>query len=791
MTILLGFKPVDSLALSGNVLPVAKKGMIDLRNQSLSQIIPLNGQWFFYWHQLLDPGKPVTEKGTLVNFPFRWEGATLNNEKLPSFGYASYKLQVLLPPHRDVLRMALQDTYCAYRLYINGRLMASNGVVSTSKKKFVPEWKYRTFDILPGTDTLNITLQIANFAHSRGGIRNELIIAKKDIVRLARQRTEAIDLLLTGCLIMGGLFFFGLYLLGNRDKAILLFAVFSTIYSYRVIGVDNYVLHSLLPSISWYITIRLEYITLFAGIGIFGLYNRYLYPEDVNNKILNAIIFTCFTFSAATLFLPPLYFTQLTKPFFAMMIGCLVYLPAVYISAYRNKRPGNLYSLISSFVLMLIFAINLFHYWDLIPPLQLLCAAAYIAFFFLQSLSLSNRVSFLLKKARKEAEQGLLAKSEFLSTMSHEIRTPLNSVIGISHLLLKNNPRKDQEAQLEVLLFSANNLLAIVNDILDYSKIEAGKISFEYIETDIVSILSNVLKGMQNRAQDKGLLLKLNIDKNLQCHVLTDPTRLTQVITNLLHNAIKFTHEGYVEAKLEVTEETEKAITLKLLIKDTGIGISKDKQKLIFERFTQADSSTCRGYGGTGLGLAICKKILELQGSELQLSSEPGKGSVFYFTQTFEKCFKTNEQRDSENHLPREDQKPLLGYDILLVEDNPMNVMVARAFLQRWGAFVDVAQNGQEALEKLDIPRHKLILIDIHMPVMDGYTAARKMRAKGVTIPIIALTADLAKETKEEVERNGMNDVVVKPFVPDDFYKQILYYLRQTDQQKTSSSLSF
>ena len=395
----------------------------------------------------------------------------------------------------------------------------------------------------------------------------------------------------------------------------------------------------------------------------------------------------------------------------------------------------------------------------------------------MQSLVLSHRVSFVLRSAREQAEQGLVAKSEFLSTMSHEIRTPLNSVIGMSYLLLKNNPRPDQVEQLDVMIFSANNLLNIVNDILDFNKMEAGKITFEHIETDIAFIAGNVVNSLKNYAQDKGIDLQLDIDSELKNKVLGDPTRISQIITNLAHNAIKFTPSGFVKVIIQVKNQTPRSITLDIKVKDTGIGISKAKQALIFERFTQADSSTSRGFGGTGLGLAICKRILELQNSTLHLDSEVGMGSTFYFTQTFEKGPVIIEKQNIDNNLPLKEGKPFTDISILLVEDNAMNVNLAQTFLKRWGATIDVAENGLDAVNKLDVNKHKLVLMDLHMPVMDGYEASRKIREKGITIPIIALTATIPAEVEYDIRQAGMNDIVAKPFLPDELYRKVLHYV--------------
>ncbi|HEY2580578.1 MAG TPA: ATP-binding protein [Mucilaginibacter sp.] len=752
-------------------IPVAKKGVIDFRSDSFSDNLNLDGEWLFYRKQLLNPQEVLRQPGEFIHFPELW-----SKQHLPSFGYATYSLTILLPKHHAPLEVSIANAYCAYRLFANDNEVASNGQVSTSPAGFVPHWIYKAFDVPERTDTLRLVLQVANFAHSKGGVKQSLMIGQKENIELDRERGTAIDLLLAGCLLMGGLFFLGLYLLGKRDKAILLFSLFAMVYSYRMIGCDNYVLHTLLPHLSWYLTVRMEYFSFFASMGLFGLYTKSIYPEEGSTFIINTISGISFLFSIVALCSDPLFFTRLVDPFLILMVFFLVYIPYIYLQAYRKKRAGSVYTLASTLALMSVFAITLFQYWRIIPQFQFVTFLGYISFFFLQSLVLSHRVSFALKQANEQAQQGLVTKGEFLSTMSHEIRTPLNSVIGISHLLLKNDPREDQKEQLDVMIFSANNLLNIVNDVLDYSKIEAGKVTFERIEMDIAALAKNLINGMQAIADDKGIDLRLSVEENLKNRVLGDPTRTTQVITNLVHNAIKFTIKGEVLFDISVKEQDDEKVTLQIKVIDTGIGISKEKQAAIFERFTQADSSTSRGFGGTGLGLSISKKILELQGSSLQLTSTEDKGSTFYFVQSFEKG-STISNMKKPDISPNKDEKAFSGFNILLVDDNSLNLMVAQSFLKRWGAGVDIAHNGEEAIKLLDVSKHDLVLMDLHMPVMDGYEASRRIREQRLKIPIIALTATLPSEIKEQLSKTGFDDIIVKPFLPDELYSKVFAHI--------------
>ncbi len=758
--------------------PEAKQGIIDLRKTNFSkETIALQGEWALYWKQLISTTDTNAIRTAFVPFPVLWSATIVNGKPLNHYGYATYALTVLLPKNQPTLALEIPDTYTSYRLFVNGDLFAVAGDPDSTEERSVAKWKQQTRELTVDSDTLHLLFQVANYWHFKGGPYKNILIGDKQALFFDKQVDNAFDLVLTGCLFMGGLFFFGLFLFGKHDKAILYFALFCMTYSYRMIGSRTYVLHDLFPNLPWSLTTHLEYLTLFLSVVWFTLYTRHLYPKDAVKYATEIQVWSCLGLSAVVLLTPPSIFTMIINAFLVVMFLVMIYIFYVYLKAMRNKRIGAGYALLSTGVVLVVFLLINLQYFGIISPQRGIIFLGYICFFFLQSLVLSFRFATVLKKAKDQAEQGLRAKNEFLSTMSHEIRTPLNSILGMTHLILRDNPRTEQKDQLNVLLFSANNLLAIVNDILDYNRIEAGKISFESIETDLPNVAKNIASGLRTSAEDKGIELRLQIDPALKNLILGDPTRVGQVITNLINNAIKFTKKGYVLLDIKVDSQTEKDITLTISVEDTGIGISKDKQKIIFEQFTQGDASTSRNFGGTGLGLAICKKLLALQGIHLNLKSEDGKGSVFYFQQTFLKSIHTDEKKELvTNLLPTEASKPLTGIAILLVEDNEVNILVAKTFLERWGAAVDVAMNGQEALDKLDKNKHKLILMDMHMPVMDGYESTKRMRADGVKIPIIALTASLPREVENRIKEVGINEIVVKPFVPDNLFRVILHY---------------
>ncbi|RFZ81239.1 PAS domain S-box protein [Mucilaginibacter terrenus] len=379
--------------------------------------------------------------------------------------------------------------------------------------------------------------------------------------------------------------------------------------------------------------------------------------------------------------------------------------------------------------------------------------------------------------AKEEAIQLSRAKDMFIGVMSHEIRTPLNAVIGMSHLLMNDNPSESQKENLNILKFSAENLMTLINDVLDFTKIETGNIELEKARVNVREMIEGVTLSMQYKAQENGIYLRSNIEESIPAFVIGDRARLVQILLNLVSNSVKFTSAGGVDIDLKVIEQDTKSVRIRFAVSDTGIGIAKDKLNTIFESFKQAEADTTRNYGGTGLGLAISKRLIELHDSRINVDSVPGRGSTFWFTITFKKL---------EDQTVNNNNKVETGLNIhvLVVDDNQINRLLINKVLKKWGATADFAENGQEAIDKLQ--EHKnfdVVLMDIHMPIMGGLEATGVIRTFNdpyfQNLPIIALTASMLSNQMGEIENAGMNDYILKPFDPATLHDKLSRYQKQ------------
>ncbi|HTH57545.1 MAG TPA: ATP-binding protein [Cyclobacteriaceae bacterium] len=379
----------------------------------------------------------------------------------------------------------------------------------------------------------------------------------------------------------------------------------------------------------------------------------------------------------------------------------------------------------------------------------------------------------LLKEAKQQAEEANLAKSRFLANMSHEIRTPLNGILGLTQVMMTEVANPEHLKYLEMIHYSGKNLTQIINDILDFSKIESGKLELENLNFNFGKIINNEIERYRFLAKQKGLYLTCEIDNSVPQEVIGDQVRISQVVNNLISNSIKFTSQGGISVNFSTVESKEREVLIQCTISDTGIGIAKEAQTRIFQSFDQADTSVTRKYGGTGLGLSIVKNLVELMGGTISVQSPfnsiMSSGSCFTFTLRLQTPV-ANVDAPKVVADATSLKKPV---QILVVDDNPVNLLVARKMIEKFGAVVITADNGATAIKLTQSIDFDLILMDLQMPVLDGFGAAREIRNLNYKKPIIALSASAYKEDIENSLDAGMNGHLHKPFTEAELFQVI------------------
>jgi len=757
-----------------------KHGILDLREwrPDMDESINMSGEWEFYWSQLLLPGDfPNKIKPKYFFFPHLWGDLADSTNSYSSFGYATYRVKIIFPHTDEILAFQLHDFYTAYEFYLNGELIASNGQVGKNEQESVPHWRPLIKPFKISRDTMEVVIRISNFHHSKGGLIIPPVLGTEAQLSQSREMLIGIDLLLTGALIMGGMFFIGLFIFGRHNKAVLYFSLFCLVYSYRIIGTGEYFLHEMIPHVSWQITTRLEYITLFLSPFFFMLFIQAVYPKEVNKIAANILKGISLLLVVVTIFLSSRVFTNLILPFFFVLFAYLFYGTFVFVLAAYRRRAGSRYAIFSIVVVFGVFAMQILNYMGMMPSYPYIYFLGYLLFFFLQSLILSYRFAYYFKQAKIKAEEGAKAKSEFLATMSHEIRTPMNGVIGMTGLLKSTPLTKEQLDYVETIRISGDNLLTVINDILDYSKIEQGKMELDLQRMNIIETVEDVVTLLSSTAAKKHLELLLKVSPNVPRFIVSDPHRLKQVLVNLINNAIKFTLEGEILLSVALKYREGRQLELEFAVKDTGIGIPKDKQDRLFQSFSQVDASIARRFEGTGLGLAISKQLVSLMGGEIGVESEVNKGSTFYFSiQTEEDANQHDELEELTNATT------FAGKRVLVLDDNETNLRIMKKQLSLWGFKVSVFHQPEEAIQNLRNDDYDLAIIDMQMPDTTGIIVARRIRGLERNADLHLILLSSIRVEFEPEDKHLFSTYLLKPARELKLWKALLKALEMGDK---------
>lgn len=534
--------------------------------------------------------------------------------------------------------------------------------------------------------------------------------------------------------------------LGLVSFAFLIFAIFWFIlYEFEILNLESY------P--------KVEYIPPAMDICIISYM---IYLTGTVNSFLVAGYFYTITICSLN--------TNIKQGQFAFLFSNFLYI-VITLAVYFNYLPAE--NILSSY--------SHFSFAHMLLAFILIIVSNYATYRTVNDLASKNENLFSsLVFEKNKAEAANKHKNEILANMSHEIRTPMNAIIGITNHLIEENKNPGNLENLKILKFSADQLLALINDILDISKIEEGKIDFENIDFEIRFLIANIIHSHSLKAKEKGVAVLFELDEKIPTTLIGDPTRIGQIFTNLINNAIKFTDKGSVKITGKIYDLNNQFAYIDFYIRDTGIGIPENKLESIFDKFTQANSETTRKYGGTGLGLTIVSRLLKLMDSKIEVKSKIQEGSEFYFR--LKLAIPEFKEREREIKLKQinSTEKNLKGLKLLIVEDNAINIKVLEKFLSKWNLQIHTAMNGKIAVDKVIVEDFDVILMDLQMPEMDGYEAAKAIRSLPDifkrSIPIIALTADVMLDVREKIISAGMDKFLTKPFQPDELYSVLSTY---------------
>jgi signal transduction histidine kinase len=796
-------------------VPIAQNGFIDLSEWDFKKDGPikLKGQWEFYWSKLLTyedfHGSDIShDLDAYVKVPSVWNNYKIDDNKLPGDGFATYRVKIKSNASGDMMGIKILTESTAYNLFINGELISTSGFLADNKEDSIPEYKPHTVYFKNDYSEYEVIIQISNFTYSRGGFWHPLELGTFDQINKINENSIRKEILLFGAVCSMIIYHMAIYRIQRRNKSILYFILAFFGMALRIFFTGEYYITSLIPNISFNVLIFIEYMTIFWGATIwFNLVNE-LYPDEAPKKVVRVFNYISLGITLFILLTPISVYTKyitLIEGF--VVITTLNILYSIIKAVYRKKQWASLLFW-GSALFFATYIHDSLYYLNLIQskPGGWIGYTTFVMLF-IQSYILAARYSKSFDDVIELSDKMISVnklKDEFLANTSHELRTPLHGMISITETILQNANHKlddNQKENLSLVISSGRRLANLVNEILDYSKLRYGDIKLNTVNVDINQIVEMVMSEQKYLMKNKDIVLFNNMESNTP-YVYGDKDRVIQIIYNLLGNAIKFTEEGEI-----IISALEKDNMLEISVEDTGIGIESEKIQDIFLSFEQGNVEATKVYGGTGLGLSIAKQLVEIQGGQIWVESQIGRGSKFTFSLPISNhrkaiaSFRKNrvERERYSRHILLEEVSNVNNdseFTILIVDDDYVNLHSLVNILSANDYSVLAATSGTKALDILSENKNiDLVILDVMMPQMSGYEVCKKIREEYsiYDLPVLMLTAQNNPEAIMTGFKSGANDFLAKPFEMGELRARVktLIELKKSVEKAIHSEMAF
>lgn len=804
---------LNSLMRESENQPYIDEGVLDLHNwdADTDNVIVLKGGWNFYWKQLLNTNTLQKEKlDDVVTVPDVWNRYDLASGKQTSgFGYATYQIKVKNIAPKEKLALKIPTISTAYRVLINDKEITSAGVVGQTKATHKPEYKQHIIAFEAPASEFDIVVQVSNFSYARGGIWYTFTLGSEEqIQRLERNMTRT-EMVIFGALLIMVMYYLSYYLFLRRDLASLLFAIGCSIFLVRIPIMGEHFIQDILPNVPFEAVVAIEYYTYIWLQLPFMLLVKRMFPQEISRIPILIHLYAAIIYSLVVLFTPVSFYTQFTNVFHLIIVFGMVTTIISVAKAIKHKRENAILYFVGLIIAAGTAIFDILNNSSIIKSAfgEILSFGLFI-FLFIQAFVITKRFSDSFNKVEVLSERLLSMdklKDEFLANTSHELQTPLNGIITISESLIRGvdgQVNEKQKQNLELIVASGNRLSNLVYDILDYSQLKYGDIKIFPRPLSLEQIVVSIVEMHRFFISGKSVDIVYYAIRDI--YVMADEKRLNQIIHNLLGNAIKFTEKGKIEIFAEQHHDT-----VLIHIKDTGIGIPKEKQLTIFQSFEQVDPSITRKYGGTGLGLSITKKLVELHQGDISVSSEVGKGTTFTFSIPKATSY---EAATTEKEITMLIDKPVnlfSSYDdmtyikgskqetVFVVDDDQINLHALINLLKLEGYSIIAFRDSEKAWDYLSKQQSypALLILDVMMPKLSGYEFCKLVRKRWtvVEMPVLMLTANHRKEEVLAAFEVGANDFLSKPFETKEFQARIrtLIELNTWMRQSKESEMAF